>query len=164
VNQVLAERLERILLLYSDPTEPVSSVILMHRAAFECEVTAISLPQLLQVVTVGPQWDWNGIRIDPARTAVVNRLTSLELRMTDGAPQSPFERTQLSIWLHDELRRFKYASSLPSINAPIGGFGSLFDQWLDLPTHVAELRVPMHQSPGNTAPLEGDVYIVNPWP
>ena len=156
-------RPDLVLLLYADRSEPVSSMMLGDAARFGREVLAISLDQLVNEVEVGAQWHWAGRTIDPARTAVVNRLTSLDKPDAAGSIRSPYQRTQLSLWLREELQRFAYASSLPSINAAIGGYGSLIDQWLDLPLMVDGLRVPAHQTPWNKAPLTGDVHLINPW-
>jgi hypothetical protein len=139
---------ELLLLLYTDRSEPVTRVILDHADRFGRDVVALSLPQLLHEVSVGTTWKWKDHEIVPARTAVVNRLTSIEGVGRDGGSPSAFGKTQLWIWLGHELRRFAYASSLPAVNSIMGGYGSLLDQWLDLPLLVGGLRVPVHRRPG----------------
>ena len=150
-------------MLYTDRSDPVARAILDNRGRFEREVIAISLQQLLREVAGGTTWKWAGRAIDPARTAVVNRLTSLGSADVAGQPCSSFQRTQLWIWLSGELQRFAYASSLPTASSVLGGYGSLLDQWLDVPALVGGLRVPAHRTPWNNAMPNGDVYIVDPW-
>ena len=116
-----------MLLLYTDRSDPVACAILDNPGRFEREVIAISLHQLLREVAVGATWKWAGRAIDPSRTAVVNRLTSLEAADVAGQPCSSFQRTQTWIWLSGELQRFAYASSLPTASSVLGGYGSLLD-------------------------------------
>ena len=151
-----------ILLLYTDQADPVASVLLNQAALLHCEVVAMSLSQLVHEATVGPVWKWAGSTIDPSRTAVVNRLVSIETEEGTGPLESPFQRRQFWTWLTGELQRFAYVSSLPSAASPAGSFGSLLDQWLDLPELVRGLRVPMHRAPGTAEALRGDVHVVNP--
>jgi hypothetical protein len=161
--EVSAAAPETLLLLYTNRDEPVTRVILDNAARFGCEVIALSLPELLNEVSVGPVWQWAGRKIEPARTGVVNRLTSIDSAVLGGESTWSFRRTQLWIWLGNELRRFAYASSLPAVNSIMGGYGSLVDQWLDLPALVGGLRVPAHRKPWDKALPPGDVYFADPW-
>jgi hypothetical protein len=150
-----------ILLLYSDRADAVASVLLEQALRLRREVLAMSLSQLINEVIVGRTWKWAQRTIDPSRTAVVNRLLSV-----DGATnpfQSPIQRQQFWIWLAEALRSFAYVSSMPSATSPVGSFGSLADQWSDLPELVSGLQVPSHRAKGSTAELRGDVYVVDPW-
>ena len=153
---------DRILLLYSDRSDPVASIILDHRARFSLEVIAVSLRQIVDEVATGRHWSVEGRLIDPSRTAVVNRLTSLDIAIDGAATSSPFQNRMLCMWLRRELERFAYASSLPTVHSALGGYGGLLDQWLDLPEKIAGLRVPVHQTPWGGEQLRGDVYVVNP--
>jgi hypothetical protein len=151
----------RILLLYSDRTDAVSRVLLEQSVRFGREVVAMSLRQLVEEVEPGVTWTWLGRTFDPARTAVVNRLVSIEAPGDMSPLASTFQRQQFACWLHDELRRFAYASSLPTAMSPLGDHGSLLDQWSDIPPLVGGMRVPIHQtSPGQQ--LRGDVCAVDP--
>ena len=67
-----------ILLLYTDEADPVASVLLNQAARLHCEVMAMSLSQLVREAVVGPVWKWAGRTIDPSRTALVNRLLTIE--------------------------------------------------------------------------------------
>jgi hypothetical protein len=152
-----------MLLLHTDRSDPVSCAILNNAGRFDREVIAISLSQLLSEVVIGSRWTWAGRTIDPARTAVVNRLTSLGTVDDASRLASPFVRQQMWGWLHHELQHFAYASSLPTATSLIGCYGSLLDQWSDLPLLVGGLRVPRHRASGSREVLQGDVYVVNPW-
>jgi hypothetical protein len=68
-----------------------------------------------------------------------------------------------ALWsrLHHELGRFGYASSLPTATSIMGCYGSLLDQWEDLPRLVPGLRVPDHSAPSLPRPLHGTVLAVN---
>ena len=154
---------DALLLLYADRSDPVARAILDNPGRFEREVIALSLQQLLLEVAGGTTWKWAGRTIDPSRTAVVNRLPSLGSAGVAGQPNSTFQRTQLWIWLSGELQRFAYASSLPTASSVLGGYGSLLDQWLDMPRLVGGLRVPAHRTPWDNAMPNGDVYLVDPW-
>jgi hypothetical protein len=61
------------------------------------------------------------------------------------------------------LPRFAYVSSMPTAVSPAGAYGSLLDQWTELPELLRGLRVPTHRSPGGREELHGDVCVVNPW-
>jgi hypothetical protein len=151
------------LLLYTDQTDPVASVLLNQAARLHCEVVAMSLSQLVREAVVGRVWKWAGRTVDPSRTAVVNRLVSVETEDGTGPLESPSQRQQFWTWLTTELQRFAYVSSMPSAISLVGSFGSLLDQWLDLPELVRGLHVPEHRAPGMADALRGDVYVVDPW-
>jgi hypothetical protein len=150
-----------ILLLYSDRADAVASVLLAQRQRLRREILPMSLSQLINEVMVGRTWKWAERSIDPSRTAVVNRLLSVE--GATGPFQSSVQRQQFWIWLAGALQGFAYVSSMPSAISPVGSFGSLVDQWSDLPELVSGLRVPAHRAGGSTAELRGDVYVVDPW-
>ncbi len=80
-----------------------------------------------------------------------------------GPFESSFQRQQFWAWLTAALQRFAYVSAMPSPIAPVGSFGSLLDQWTDLPELVRGLRVPEHRASGSADALGGDVYVLNPW-
>jgi hypothetical protein len=150
-----------ILLLYTDRADAVTSVLLEQGQRLRYEVLAMSLSQLINQAIVGRTWKWAERTIDPSRTAVVNRLLSVD---GEAAPfQSSVQRQQFWIWLAGALQGFAYVSSMPSAISPLGSFGSLVDQWSDLPELVSGLRVPTHRAGGSTAELRGDVYVVDPW-
>jgi hypothetical protein len=151
-----------MLLLYTDRSDPVSCVVLDNAERFNYQVIAISLYQLVHELTISPHWEWAGRTIDPTRTAVVNRLT-FGTANTANRLTSSFQKQQFWSWLHCELQRFAYVSSMPTASSLIGCYGSLLDQWLDLPELVGELRVPVHRTAWTKEVLHGDVYIVNPW-
>lgn len=158
---------DQFLLLYSDPSEPVSRVLLDQPGRFPRPVLAIPLDRLVDAVETGPVWRWNGRAIDPARTAVIHRLA----RPPSFSPDHPLATyaAERRFWTHlsRELRRFAYASSLPTATSMIGCHGSLVDQWLDVPALVPELvpplRVPAHRGGGSQATLAGDVHAIDPW-
>jgi len=154
---------ELVVLLHSDPTDAVARVLIEHPACLQREVLPISLPQLLDEVIVGSAWQWAGRSIDPSRTAVVNRLVFVENGDGPRALDSPFAREQFWAWLATELQRFAYVSALPTPASPVGSFGSLADQWTDLPGWAPGLRVPDHARAGDSsAALRGDVHWVEP--
>jgi hypothetical protein len=152
-----------ILLLYTDPADAVARALVEQSARLHCEVVAMSLAQLVDEVIVGAVWQWAGRTIDPARTAVVNRLIAVETEPGTGPLESSFQHQQFWAWLTAALQRFAYVSSMPSPIAAVGSFGSLIDQWTDLPQLVRGLRVPEHCASGSTDALRGDVYVLNPW-
>jgi hypothetical protein len=129
----------------------------------DCEVLAMSLSQLVEEAILGVLWRWAGRTIDPSRTAVVNRLISVDTEEGIGPLQSSFQRRQFWIWLTSELRRFAYVSAMPSAISPDGSFGSLLDQWSDLPLLARGLRVPEHRPPRSADELRGDVHAVDAW-
>ena len=151
-----------ILLLYTDRADPVAKVLLEQAGRFECEVLALSLAQLADEVLVGSTWRWTGRTIEPSRTAVVNRIVSIDNGQPTGPFRTPAECEQFWSWLSVELERFVYVSSMPSAISPVGSFGSLLDQWLDLPDLAAGLHVPVHCRSGSTDALGGDVHVVDP--
>jgi hypothetical protein len=156
-------QVDLILLLYADRSDPVSAVILDHPERFQYDVATISFEHLLNQVAIGPVWQWANRTIDPSRTAVVNRLPSSDWHDTPARLTSFFQQQQLWTWLHEALRSFAYASSIPSPSSLIGCHGSLLDQWLDLPDVVRDLRVPVYEPPWEKRALRGDVYVVDPW-
>jgi hypothetical protein len=153
---------DQMLLLYTDRSDPVTCVILDNAHRFGRQFSAISLYQLVHEVTIGAHWQWIGRTLEPARTAVVNRLA---FGTTDTANQltPSFQKQHLSTWLQCELQRFAYVSSMPTASSLMGCYGSLLDQWSDLAGFVGELRVPVHRAAWTRAALHGDVYAVNPW-
>jgi len=153
-----------ILLLYSDRSDAVARALVERAAGLPYELLAMSLAQLIDEVRVGAVWNWRGRTIDPSRTAVVNRLLSVETGDGTVPPlESSFQCREFWTWLAGSLQRFRYVSSLPSPLSPMGSFGSLADQWSELPALIAGLRVPAHRPSGSTRPLHGDLYIVDPW-
>jgi hypothetical protein len=157
------EQPDLILLLYSDPTDAVVRVVIEQAARLNCEILPMSVSQLLEEVVIGSVWKWAGRTIDPGRTATVNRLVSVETDDGSNPLASSFQRQQFWIWLTAELQRFAYVSSLPSAASPVGSFGSLADQWSDLPEWVPGLRVPDHRRAGaSTEALHGDIHWVDP--
>ena len=153
-----------ILLLYSDRSDAVAGALVEQAARLRYELVAMSLSQLVDEARVGAVWKWAGRTIDPSRTAVVNRLVYVETG--DGSVpslESSFRCREFWTWLAGEMQRFAYVSSLPSAVSPLGSFGSLADQWSELPKLIAGLRVPAHQPWASAHVLRGDVYVVNPW-
>lgn len=153
---------EPLLLLYSERSEPVTAAIFDRRDRLGRELVAISAEELLDEVAVGPQWTFRSHTIDPARTALVNRLTSLDVFAPE-TPGAAVLQTELWRWLARELPRFAYASALPTVHSAFGALGSLVDQWIDLPPLLGGLRVPAHRTAWHREALQGDVYRVNPW-
>ncbi len=151
---------DRWLLLYSDRSDPVSRIVLDHLPDLGCEVVALSLVELLNDVAPGPCWVWPGGTIVPARTAVINRIAFAQ---ADGPLASVLGERQFWSWLYAELRRFAYVSAMPTATSPMGGYGSLLDQWLDLPDRFAGVRVPAFRRPWEDEALQGDVYAADPW-
>jgi hypothetical protein len=100
----------------------------------------------------------------PQRTALINRLP-LGDRLEPGHATAPDTMARQALWsrLHDELGRFGYASSLPTATSIMGCYGSLLDQWEDLPRLVRGLRVPDHSAPSLPRALHGAVFAVNRW-
>jgi hypothetical protein len=152
-----------VLLLYTDRADPIARVLLEQAGRFHCEVLALSLAELVDEVSVGSTWSWAGRSIEPSRTAVVNRIVSIDNGEGTGPFRTPAEREQFWSWLSVELERFVYVSAMPSAISPVGSVGSLLDQWLDLPELVAGLRVPAHRHSGSVDALGGDVHVVDPW-
>jgi hypothetical protein len=144
--------IETVLLLYSDRAEPATAAVLDHAARFGRKVVARSVAELVEGTGLA----------DPDRTAVINRIGSLGDEGATGPIESPYGRQKLWTWLHRELQRFPYASSLPTATSPIGGFGSLRDQWADLPRLAEGLRVPIHGEAAKRHIAGGDVHVVDP--
>jgi hypothetical protein len=143
-----------LLLLYSDPADPVTRILLDAPRALDRDVVALSLDALVNEVELGALWRWRGLTIDPARTVVVNRLV----------PHAGGVRVERQVWrwLATTLPRFAYASALPTATALHGDFGTLLDQWMDLPALVPQLRVPEFRPPWDARPLAGDVHRTDP--
>src|SRR3954469_13133302 len=95
------ESLDLILLLYADRADPIAKVLMEQTSRFSTPVLAMSLAQLVREADVGAVWKWKGHLIHPARTAVVNRLTSIEHEAT--ALTTRFQREQFWAWLAAEL-------------------------------------------------------------
>jgi hypothetical protein len=95
---------------------------------------------------------------------VINRLP-LEDRLEPGDVTAAGTMARQALWsrLHDELGRFRYSSSLPTATSIMGCFGSLLDQWEDLPRLVPGLLVPDHSTPSLPRALHGTVFAVNRW-
>jgi hypothetical protein len=151
-----------LLLLYSDRSDAVARALLDHPGRFGREVFALSLDQLVEATCVGSAWRVAGRAIEPARTAVVNRLVAPPAGSGHRLVSYAAGR-QFWTWLERELTRFAYATSRPTATSLTGCHGSLLDQWTDLPALVDGLRVPAHRSPWSAEPLDGDVFRVDPW-
>lgn len=153
-----------ILLLYSDGSDAVARALIEQAARLRYELLAMSLSQLVDEARIGAVWKWGGRTIDPSRTALVNRLVFVETG--DGAAsflESSFQYREFWTWLAGQMQRFAYVSCVPSPVSPLGSFGSLADQWSELPELIAGLRVPAHGPSASAHVLRGDVYVVNPW-
>lgn len=149
----LPESIQAILLLYSDRSEPATAAVLDHASRFACEVVACSIAELAS---------HGAGRLDPGRTALVNRIGSFASRTPAAAIESLYQERELWAWLHGELQRFAYASSLPTATSPMGGYGSLRDQWADLPWLVPGMRVPIHGAAAAGHVAGGNVHVVDP--
>jgi hypothetical protein len=156
-------RPDRLLLLYTDRTDAVSRVLLEQPDRFGREVVAIRLDELVAEVHVDGAWTWRGQSIDPTQTAVVNRLVMPAVDDGAGPFETLFAQRQFWRWLGSELRRFAYVSSLPTATSLIGDFGSLLDQWLDLPALLPGLRVPTFKAPWIEEAPSVDTYRVDPY-
>jgi hypothetical protein len=154
---------ELIVVLYSDRAEPATAAVLDRPSPFSAEVVAVTVEELVEQFDVEMQWRGAARIIDPTRTAIVNRVTSLDGAAAAHGLSTRVAQQQLWRWLHGELQRFAYASSLPTPTSVIGCYGSLLDQWTDLPELVGGLRVPVHRRPGTSDPLAGDVFATDPW-
>jgi hypothetical protein len=153
-----------ILLLYSDRSDAVARALVAGAARLHCDLLAMSLSQLVDEARAGALWKWRGRSIDPSRTAVVNRLVSVETGDAAAPPlESSFQSREFWTWIAGELQRFAYVSSAPSAVSPLGSFGSLADQWSELPQLITGLRVPAHRPGVSAQALHGDVCVVNPW-
>lgn len=151
-----------VLLLVGDPGDPVTRALLEGRARLGWPLLPVSARQLLDETTFAADaWTVAGRRVEPGRTAVVNRLP-LGDRLD--AAGDAVGRQALWTRLRDELGRFAYASSLPTATSLLGCFGNLLDQWQDLPQLVPGLRVPEHSAPSVPRVLAGTgVFAVDRW-
>lgn len=147
--------IDHLLVLYSERSEAVTTAVLAQAALFGCDVLPLSAEEMLREVRADGHWHVRGQALDPARTAVINRLGSLP--GTDAIGER-----RLWVWLRQQLARFAYASALPSATSPLGGYGSLLDQWTDLPLLAPGLRVPTHRRRGESALPAGDVRAIEP--
>ena len=134
------------------------------RAQLGWPLVAVSTQELIDGIELGDAWTVAGRRVDPQRTAVINRLPLADRLEPDHATAAGTMARQ-ALWsrLHDELGRFRYASSLPTATSIMGCYGSLLDQWEDLPRLVPGLRVPDHSAPSLPRALHGTVFAVNRW-
>ena len=153
-----------VLLLYGDPNDGVTRALAQVGAQLGWPSIALSAQQLLDSVEFGDAWTIAGHRIEPQHTALINRLPLAD-RLESGPTPEPEATARQAVWrrLRDELGRFGYASSLPTATSIMGCYGSLLDQWEDLPRLVPDLRVPDHSAPSLPRPLHGNVYAVNRW-
>jgi len=153
-----------VLLLHGDPNDAVTHALMSGRAQLGWPLVAVSAQQMLDGIELGDAWTVAGRRVDPQRTAVVNRLPAADRLEPDHATAADTMARQ-ALWsrLREELGRFRYASSLPTATSIMGCHGSLLDQWEDLPRLVPGLRVPDHSAPSLPRALHGTVFAVNRW-
>jgi len=153
-----------VLLLHGDPNDAVTHALMSGRAQLGWPLVAVSAQQMLDGIELGDAWTVAGRRVDPQRTAVVNRLPAADRLEPDHATAGDTMARQ-ALWsrLREELGRFRYASSLPTATSIMGCHGSLLDQWEDLPRLVPGLRVPDHSAPSLPRALHGTVFAVNRW-
>jgi hypothetical protein len=153
-----------VLLLYGDPHDAVTRALVEGRSQLGWPLVAVSTQQLLDGVELKDVWTVAGRRVEPQHTAVINRLP-LGDRLEPGQETAAATMARPALWsrLHDELGRFGYASSLPTASSIMGCYGSLLDQWQDLPRLVPGLRVPDHSAPSVPRALHGTVFSVNRW-
>ena len=153
-----------VLLLYGDPHDAVTRALVEGRSQLGWPLLAVSTQQLLDGVELEDNWTVAGRRVEPQHTAVINRLP-LGDRLEPGPETAAATMARQALWsrLHDELGRFGYASSLPTASSILGCYGSLLDQWQDLPRLVPGLRVPDHSAPSVPRALHGTVFSVDRW-
>lgn len=153
-----------VLLLYGDPGDPVTRALVDDRSSLGRPLLAVSAQQLVDGVGLGDVWTVGGRRIEPRRTALINRLPLAD-RLEPGPTTPADTMARQAQWgrLRDEVGRFGYASSLPTATSLMGCFGSLLDQWEDLPRLVPGLRVPDHSAPSLPRALHGTVFAVDRW-
>jgi hypothetical protein len=89
-----------VLLLYSDPADPVAAAIMRNAQRFPVPLLAMSLGEMLDVAVVDDSWTWHGRTLAPAQTAVVNRLTSFGSGSIAERLSQPFQQQRLWTWLH----------------------------------------------------------------
>ena len=151
-----------VLLLVGDRNDAVTRALVEGRSKLGWPLMAVSSQQLIDGVEFGDVWTVAGRRIEPQHTAVINRLPlSDRLDVDDASAAGLIARQALWSRLHDELGRFGYVSSLPTATSIMGCYGSLLDQWEDLPRWVPGLRVPDHSAPSLPRALHGTVFAVN---
>ena len=155
---------QRVLLLVGDPADAVSRALLASPSRLGRPLLALTAEQLLEGVEIGEAWTVGGRRVDPPRTALVNRLPWGD-RLVPGDATVPATMVRQAQWsrLREELGRFGYASSLPTATSVQGCFGSLLDQWQDLPRLVPGLCVPEHAAASVPRALRGAVFAVDRW-
>ena len=153
-----------VLLLYGDPSDAVTRALVEGRSQLGWPLLAVSTQELLDGTELDDNWTVAGRRVTPQHTAVINRLP-LGDRLEPGPETAAGTVARQALWsrLHDELGRFGYASSLPTASSILGCYGSLLDQWQDLPRLVPGLRVPDHSAPSVPRALHGTVFSVNRW-
>ena len=153
-----------VLLLCGDPDDGVTRALVSGRAQLGWPLVTVSTQELIEGIELEDAWCVAGRRVDPQHTAVINRLPLDHRLETDHAPAAgTIARQALWTRLHDELGRFRYASSLPTATSIMGCYGSLLDQWEDLPRLVPGLLVPDHSTPALPRALHGTVFAVNRW-
>ena len=153
-----------VLLLYGDPHDAVTRALVDRRARLRWPLLPVSSQQLIDGVELGDTWTVAGRRVEPERTALINRLPLAD-RLEPGDAPTAAAIARQAVWsrLRDELGRFRYASSLPTATSILGCHGSLLDQWQDLPRLVPGLRVPEHSAPSLPRALHGTVFAVDRW-
>lgn len=153
-----------VLLLCGDPGDAVTRALVERPAQLGWPLAVVGMQQLLDGVEFGDAWTVAGRRVQPQRTALINRLPMAD-RLEPGDASAAATPTRLGLWsrLRDELGRFRYASSLPTASSIMGCCGSLLDQWQDLPRLVPGLRVPDHSTPSLPRALHGTVFAVDRW-
>jgi hypothetical protein len=153
-----------VLLLYGDPGDAVTRALVESPSLLGWPLAAVSAQQLSDGVEIGDAWTVAGRRVQPRRTALINRLPMAD-HLEPGDVTTAGTTSRQALWgrLHDELGRFGYASSLPTATSIMGCYGSLLDQWQDLPRLVPGLLVPEHSAPSLPRPLNGNVFAVDRW-
>jgi len=77
-----------VLLLHGDPNDAVTRALVSGRAQLGWPLVAVSAQQMLDGIELGDAWTVAGRRVDPQRTAVVNRLPAADhaewLRVNSG--------------------------------------------------------------------------------
>jgi len=153
-----------VLLLHGDPSDAVTHALISGRAQLGWPLVAVSTQQLIDGIGLGETWTIAGRRIEPQRTAVINRLP-LSDRLEPVHSTAAGTMARQAVWsrLREEIGRFRYSSSLPTATSIMGCHGSLLDQWQDLPRLVPGLLVPDHSASSLPRALHGTVFAVNRW-
>lgn len=153
-----------VLLLCGDPGDAVTRALVDHRLELGWPLAAIPARQLVDGVELGDAWMVAGRCVRPQRTALINRLPMAD-RLEPGDATAAGTMARQALWsrLHDEFACFRYSSSLPTATSIMGCYGSLLDQWEDLPRLVPGLLVPDHSAPSLPRALHGTVYAVSRW-